>query len=69
MGQRQSKTDFSAQLLKTEYAGWMSRILDGFADAIDRGGNPASLTEIEQVATLLEAAYHSAAEGCRVKIG
>jgi predicted dehydrogenase len=65
---REETTDFSSQLLKTEYAGWMSRILGGFADAIDRGDSSASLNEIEQVATLLEAAYRSAAEGCRVTI-
>jgi predicted dehydrogenase len=59
-------TDFSAQLQKTEYAGWMSRILGNFADAIDRGDGEESLAEIEQVATLLEAAYTSSAVGSRV---
>jgi predicted dehydrogenase len=62
-------TDFSAQLQKSEYAGWMSRILGDFADAIDRGECETSLREIEQVATLIEAAYRSAAEGCRVPLG
>ena len=62
-------TDFSAQLQKQEYAGWMSRILGDFADAMDRGEHEASLLEIERVATLLGAAYRSAAEGCRVTPG
>jgi predicted dehydrogenase len=66
---RVETTDFSAQLLKTEYAGWMSRILGDFADAMDSGKNEASLTEIEHVATLVEAAYRSSAEGCRVTLG
>ncbi len=61
--------DFSAQLDKREYAGWMSRLLGQFADAIDQADGEAGLVEIEQVATLLEAAYHSAAEGCRVRLG
>ena len=61
-------TDFTAQLQKTEYAGWMSRVLGQFADAMDRGEGEAGLTEIEQVATLLEAAYRSAAEGRRIPI-
>jgi predicted dehydrogenase len=62
-------TDFSAQLEKREYAGWMSRILGDFADAMDRGECEGSLLEIERVATLLEAAYRSSAEGCRVRLG
>ena len=62
-------TDFSAQLQKSEYAGWMSRILGDFADAMDRGESEASLKEIEEVATLVEAAYRSSAEGCRVTLG
>ncbi|MES1259899.1 MAG: Gfo/Idh/MocA family oxidoreductase [Gemmatimonadota bacterium] len=62
-------TDFTSQLQKTEYAGWMSRILGDFADAIDRGEGDASLTEIEHVATLLESAYRSAAEGRRITLG
>lgn len=61
--------DFTAQLDKRQYAVWMSRLLGHFADAIDQGGSDASLVEIERVATLLEAAYHSAAEGCRVMLG
>ncbi len=61
-------TDFTAQLDKREYAGWMSRILGDFADAMDRGESAASLLEIEQVATLLEAAYRSASEGRRIVI-
>jgi predicted dehydrogenase len=66
---RSETTDFNAQLDKREYAGWMSRTLGDFADAMDRGEGEAGLTEIERVATLLEAAYQSAAEGCRVAIG
>lgn len=62
-------TDFSAQLQKTEYAGWMSRVLGQFADAIDRGESDAGMTEIEQVAALLDAAYRSATEGRRIPIG
>jgi predicted dehydrogenase len=65
---RVETTDFSGQLQKSEYAGWMSRILGAFADAMDRGESEASLSEIEQVATLVEAAYRSSAEGCRVRL-
>lgn len=61
--------DYAAQLDKREYAVWMSRLLGQFADAIDRGESDASLVEIERVATLLEAGYRSAAEGCKVKLG
>jgi predicted dehydrogenase len=61
--------DFAAQLDKREYAAWMSRVLGQFGDAIDTGDSEAGLVEIEQVATLLEAAYQSAAEGCRVRLG
>jgi len=61
--------DYAAQLDKREYAVWMSRLLGQFADAIDRGESEASLVEIERVATLLEAAYRSAAEGCKVTLG
>ncbi|MGH7592792.1 MAG: Gfo/Idh/MocA family protein, partial [Gemmatimonadales bacterium] len=61
--------DFSAQLDKREYAAWMSRILGQFANAIAQGTGDASLVEIERVATLLEAAYRSAAEGRRVMVG
>ena len=66
---RVETTDFTAQLEKSEYAGWMSRILGNFADAMDHGGSESSLTEIEQVATLLESAYRSSAEGRRISIG
>jgi predicted dehydrogenase len=61
--------DYAAQLDKREYAAWMSRILIQFADAIDRGESEASLVEIEHVATLLEAAYRSSTEGCKVTLG
>jgi predicted dehydrogenase len=61
--------DYAAQLDKREYAVWMSRLLGQFADAIDRGESEASLLEIEQVATLLESAYRSAAKGCKVTLG
>lgn len=61
--------DFAAQLDKREYAVWMSRVLNHFADAMDHGADDASVAEIERVATLLEAAYRSADEGCRVKLG
>ena len=60
--------DFTPQLDKREYAGWMGRTLAGFADAMDHGDGEAGLVEIERVATLLEGAYHSAAEGCRVTL-
>jgi predicted dehydrogenase len=63
-----ASTDFTAQLQKTEYAGWMSRVLAQFADAMDRGESSAGVAEIEQVATLLEAAYHSADEGVAIRV-
>ena len=66
---RTETTDFSTQLEKREYAGWMSRILGDFADAMDRGESEASLMEIERVATLLDAASRSSAEGRRVTLG
>jgi predicted dehydrogenase len=64
----EESTDFSAQLLKTEYAGWMSRILAQFADAMDGRAAEAGLVEIEQVATLLESAYRSSDERRRVRL-
>ena len=65
----ETTTDFTAQLQKTEYAGWMSRVLGQFVDAIDHGGNDAAVAEIADVATLLDAAYRSAADGRRIVIG
>jgi hypothetical protein len=61
--------DFAAQLDKREYAVWMSRLLNDFADAIDRGCNDRALHEIEEVAILLDAAYRSSAEGRRITTG
>jgi predicted dehydrogenase len=61
--------DFAAQLDKREYAAWMSSLLGQFVDAIDLGHDAGALREIEQVATLLDAAYRSAAEGCRITTG
>ncbi|HEY4321176.1 MAG TPA: Gfo/Idh/MocA family oxidoreductase [Gemmatimonadales bacterium] len=66
-GQTES-TDFSAQLDKREYAGWMSRVLGRFSDAMDNGSSPESLREITQVATILGAAYRSAEEGRRISL-
>ena len=65
---RSESLDFTAQLDKREYAGWMSRVLGQFADAVDLGRSDPSLVEIERVATLLEAAYRSTSEGCRVAL-
>lgn len=61
-------TDFSAQLQKTEYAGWMSRILGTFADAMDGTDRGAGVTEITNVATLLESAYQSSEQGRRISL-
>jgi predicted dehydrogenase len=61
--------DFAAQLDKREYAVWMSRLLQQFADALDYECTDHPLTEIEEVAILLDAAYRSSAEGCRITTG
>lgn len=64
----QETIDFSAELDKRSYAGWVHRVLTPFADAIDGGDREAPLREIEQVASVLEAAYQSAESGCRVAL-
>jgi len=64
----QETLDFSAELDKQAYAGWVQRVLTPFADAIDGGDRDAPLREIEQVAGVLDAAYHAAESGCRVTL-
>lgn len=65
----QEVLDFTAELDKRAYAGWVRRILVPFADAIDGGDRETPLREIEQVATLLETAYQSAESRCALAIG
>ena len=65
---RTEVSDFSAQLDKREYAGWMGRTLERFAEAIERGESEESLVEILDVARLLEACYRAAAAGHRVTL-
>lgn len=60
--------DFSAELDKRAYAGWVGRVLHRFADVIDGEDRAAPLREIEQVALLLESAYRADAEGCRIQL-
>lgn len=60
--------DFSAQLDKRQYAGWMRSLLNDFADVIERNDVEARLAEIRDVAILLESAYQSSAEGRRISL-
>jgi predicted dehydrogenase len=60
--------DFTVQLDKQSYAGWFAALFAGFADAIDAGTAPDALTDVVRVASVLEAAFASAASGCRVPV-
>ncbi len=68
-GQAPESHDFSVQLDKRSYAGWFAALFSAFADAMDRGTDPAALDDITRVACVLEAAYTSARTGSRVAIG
>lgn len=60
--------DFSAELDKAAYYRWFAALFHRFADAMDTGDAEAGLEDIMRVATLLETAYASAGEGCRVPV-
>jgi predicted dehydrogenase len=59
--------DFARELDKAAYASWFARLFGAFADALDEGAlGPAArraLDDVVDVATVLEAAYASAAAG------
>lgn len=55
------RVDFTAALDKASYAGWYSRVLADFADAMDRGDGEPQLREIGAAAAVLERAYAAAA--------
>jgi hypothetical protein len=46
---------------KSSYVGWFSEMFHGFANALDQQDLETHLTDITNVATVLEAAYDSAA--------
>ena len=61
--------DYSAELDKSSYPTWFAGLFGAFASAMDTGDAEPHLRDIEDVATVLEAAYRSAATGCQEKIG
>ncbi|HTL96053.1 MAG TPA: hypothetical protein VL157_10950, partial [Gemmatimonadaceae bacterium] len=58
--------DYSAELDKSSYPGWFAGLFGAFANAMDTGAAEPHLEDIRDVAAVLEAAYRSAASGCRV---
>ena len=58
--------DYSAELDKSSYPGWFAGLFGAFANAMDTGSAEPHLQDIRDVAAVLEAAYRSAASGCRV---
>jgi predicted dehydrogenase len=64
--EREGKTesfDYSAQLDKSAYPGWFAGLFNAFADAIDTNELESSLTDIGNVAAVLEGAYEAARSG------
>jgi predicted dehydrogenase len=57
---RETRTDFSAQLDKSAYAGWFARLFADFALALDAGDRDTPLADIGGVAAVLEDAYDTA---------
>jgi predicted dehydrogenase len=67
-GQRETR-DMSATLDKGSYAEWFAALFQTFADAMHRGATAEEpLSDIAQVAQLLEAAYTAARTGSRVAL-
>ncbi|GJG86191.1 dehydrogenase [Gemmatimonadetes bacterium T265] len=64
--------DVSRELDKTAYAGWFARLFEEFVGVLDAGaGSEAAeraLDDVVRVATVLEAAYASAARGAVVAV-
>jgi len=60
--------DFTIELDKRRYPGWFADLFAAFADALDRGADPAALADIRRTAAVLEAAYASARAGTRVPV-
>ncbi len=55
------RIDFTAALDKAAYKEWLARLLQEFADAMERGEGERQLGEIAAVADVLERAYAAAA--------
>ncbi len=53
---REEQVDFSAQLDKASYAGWYTRLLADFLDAVAAGDREPALADLVRVADLLERA-------------
>jgi predicted dehydrogenase len=60
--------DFTAELEKTSYYRWFASLFHEFADRVERGDAATSLEDIARVTQVLEAAYGSHANGCRVAL-
>jgi predicted dehydrogenase len=58
---RNESVDLSAQMDKSSYVGWFSDLFHAFANAVDEQDIETHLADITNVATVLEAAYDSAA--------
>lgn len=54
------RTDYTAQLDKTAYAGWFAQLFGDFAAALDAGDRERPLADIAGVAAVLEDAYETA---------
>lgn len=65
--------DVSRELDKAAYAGWFARLFEEFVAVLDAGAGSAAaeraLDDVVRVATVLEAAYQSAARGAAVDAG
>jgi len=60
--------DFTAELQKSSYYRWFASLFHEFADRVERGDAAPSLEDIARVTQVLEAAYGSHANGCRVAL-
>jgi len=60
--------DFTVELEKSSYYRWFASLFHEFADRVERGDAAPSLEDIARVTQILEAAYGSHANGCRVAL-
>lgn len=60
--------DFTVELQKSSYYRWFASLFHEFADRVERGDPAPSLEDIARVTQVLEAAYGSHANGCRVAL-
>ena len=64
--------DVSRELDKAAYAGWFAELFEDFVGVLDAGAGSAraerALDDVVRVATILEAAYESAARGGAVRV-